>query len=78
MKSKDIALIAVIILFSATISTLISKALFNSSKQKSLTVEVVEPINPEFKKPDPDFFNDQSINPTKLIQIGNNNNTRPF
>jgi hypothetical protein len=77
MKQKDIALIAVIVIISGVISIFVSKALFAppSSKQK---VEVVESISPSFPTPETTYFNAQSVDPTQLIQIGNNNNSAPF
>ncbi len=78
MKQKDVALIIVVVFFSAVISILVSKVIFTSSGQRSLTAEVVEPIDPTFKQPDSAFFNERSINPTQLIKIGDDSNSQPF
>jgi len=79
MKQKDIVLIIVVVFISGVASYLISNALFGSAKNKVTKVEVVQKITSDFNdKPDPKYFNSDSIDPTQLIQIGNNSNTQPF
>lgn len=78
MKQKDIALIAIIVLFSAVISLLISKAIFAPPKNRQQQVEVVQPITADFPKPDSRYFNDQAFDPTQLITISQNANPNPF
>lgn len=77
MKRKDISLIVVVAIVSAVISLLVTNMLFGSNK-RNLTAETVEPISSEFKTPDKTVFNEQAINPTQLIQIGENDNPSPF
>ena len=78
MKQKDIALIIIVVFFSAVVSILVSKIFFTSSSQRSLTAEIVEPIDPSFNQPDSAFFNERAINPTQLIKIGDDTNSQPF
>lgn len=78
MKQKDIALIIVVIFFSAIISFAITQMLFSTKGNKSLSAEIVEPINAEFKEPDKTVFNGDAINPTQLIQIGGEANQNPI
>jgi len=78
MKQKDIALIVVVILISVIFSLLLSKWLISSPSQRSYKVEVVQPITADFPPPDKKYFNEKSFDPTKLIQIGNESNTKPF
>jgi ABC-type cobalt transport system substrate-binding protein len=78
MKQKDVALIILVIFFSVVISFFVSKLIFTSASQRSLTAEVVEPIDPNFQQPDNAFFNPKSINPTQLIKIGDSKNNQPF
>lgn len=78
MKQKDIALIAIIIVISGTISYLVSNKLFAVPQNQEAEVEVVEPITAEFGRPDPRYFNDKSIDPTQPIQIGDSKNEQPF
>ncbi|MFO0781865.1 MAG: hypothetical protein U0524_03160 [Candidatus Saccharimonadales bacterium] len=78
MKQKDIALIIIVVFFSAIFSYFISNAIFASPKDRKQEVEVVQPITADFPKPDERFFNDQAFDPTQTITIGNNANTDPF
>lgn len=78
MKQKDIALIIVITFVSAIISLVVSQLLFASPQNRQQSVQVVPAITANFPSPDSRYFNNNSIDPTQLIQIGNNNNTNPF
>lgn len=78
MKQKDIALIAIAVLFGAIFSIVLSNLVFASPKNRQQKVEVVQPISDDFPTPDTHYFNEQSIDPTQLITIGNNTNPTPF
>lgn len=78
MKQKDLSVIILVVFFSAVFSFFISKVVFTSASQRSLTAETVEPIDPNFQQPNEAFFNEDSINPTQLIKIGDNDNSQPF
>ncbi len=80
MKQKDIALFLAVGMVSAVFSVVISNFLITPSKIKKQQAEVVNPITADFSVPDSDnkYFNKDSVNPTKLIQIGEGTNTSPF
>lgn len=78
MKQKDIALIILIAAISGSISFAVSHFLFSTPQNNQQMVAVVDPITPEFTTPDTKFFNANSINPAKLIEVGNGNNSNPF
>lgn len=78
MKQKDIVLIIVVAFISGMASFFLSNIFITSPKSRQQKVEIVEAVNSDFNKPSSKFFNSQSIDPTKLIQIGDNNNTDPF
>lgn len=78
MKQKDILTLGVIVIVSVVLSVLLSGRIFSSKKVLAQQVEVVPPISANFPTPSSQYFNNQSIDPTQLIQIGNNNNTSPF
>jgi hypothetical protein len=78
MKQKDIALIIVIAVVSAVASFFISGKLFVTPTNRQQQVPLVDVIKPEFQKPSDKYFNDTSIDPTQLVQIGDNNNPNPF
>lgn len=78
MKQKDIALIIIVAVISIVVSFIISNKLIVTPAHRQQQVEVVQAINTQFKEPDKTYFNSKSIDPTKLIQIGNNSNSTPF
>ncbi|MEK7602692.1 MAG: hypothetical protein AAB459_00415 [Patescibacteria group bacterium] len=51
-------------------SLVISKFTFSRPASRQEKVEVVEAISSEFKEPDKKYFNNEAINPTVLIKIG--------
>lgn len=77
MKQKDIIVIIVVAIVSATLAAVSSKFLIRPA-EKQQQAEVVLPITADFPAPDRRFFNPQSIDPTLPIQIGNNTNPDPF
>lgn len=78
MKKNDLALILVTVFFAGVISLLVSKVFFTSGENSQLEAQVVQPITTDFQKPDERVFNEDAINPTQLIQIGNNSKSDPF
>jgi hypothetical protein len=78
MKQKDLALIIVIAFIGAIASLFVSKLIFVSPKDRQQQVEVVQPITADFPQPSPAYFNSSSIDPTKVITIGQNANSNPF
>lgn len=77
MKQKDIAPIIVVAFVSAVISIVVSHMIFKTSQASQETASVPS-LSASFPKPDPTYFNSQSINPTQLITINNYHNTNPF
>jgi hypothetical protein len=78
MKQKDIFVIVVVVVISAAISVFVSKWLFSVPAGRQTKVEVVTPITAEFDQPDSRYFNSNSVDPTKNISIGDNQNAAPF
>lgn len=78
MKQKDIALIVVIGIISAVMSFVISGKVFVTPAKRQQKVDTVPKISATFATPDTQYFNTNSINPTQLVTIGNNNNQNPF
>jgi hypothetical protein len=78
MKQQDFALIVIAVVISATLALFVSKATVASPQKRQQQVEVVQPISASMAKPDSHYFNDQAIDPTKLITIGSNTNPNPF
>lgn len=78
MKRQDASLIIVVVVIAGLISFTASNFLFSSPKNRQEKVPFVEPISADFKKPDQKYFNSNSIDPTRIIKIGDNNNNQPF
>lgn len=78
MKQKDIAVMIVIVFIAGVLSFVIANVFVQPPSKKPQKVEVVEKISSDFKTPDNKYFNQQSVNPTKLIQIGDSSNQNPF
>lgn len=78
MKQKDIVLILAVVFVAGIFSLLVSKVLISSGSNRNQTAQIVDPISEQFEQPDERVFNDQAINPTKLIQIGDSTNPQPF
>jgi len=78
MKQKDIALIIVIAAVSAIVSFVVSGKIFVTPANRQQHVEVVDVIKSEFQQPSNKYFNKDSIDPTQLVTIGDNDNQNPF
>ena len=78
MKSKDIFSIIVLITISAVISIFVSNLLISSDENRSNKVEVVETVSNNLQRPPKEFFNENSVNPTRVIQIGAEDNKNLF
>lgn len=77
MKQKDWSIIIVIAFLSAIVSFLLSNKIFVTPENRQQKVEVVDVINADFDRPDPRYFNADSINPTQNSQLDSTNQT-PF
>ncbi len=78
MKQKDLALIIVVVFISVVVAFFVSNLFIATPESRSQQVEVVAPITDEFVEPDKKYFNEQSVNPTQLIEIGEITNPNPF
>jgi hypothetical protein len=78
MKQKDIITLIVVGIVSIVVSIFASKLIFGSASSRTAQVDVVPVISSSFPAPSSTYFNSQSIDPTQLITIGNNNNPSPF
>lgn len=78
MKQKDIALLIVIVFVSGVLSFVVSDMVFGKPADRQQTAEVVDVITSDFSLPSDKYFNNNSVDPTQLIEIGDNNNPNPF
>jgi len=78
MKQKDIIVIVAVAIVSGIISYVAANYLFSGHKTYDLTAPTVQPISSVFQLPSSTYFNQQSIDPTQDITIGNSTNSAPF
>lgn len=78
IKQSDIALIILVSGLSLVASFVIGNAVINTDKNRTAQIEVVTAITSNFSEPSNKIFNENAINPTELIQIGENQVDKPF
>lgn len=78
IKQSDIAMIILVTAISLVAAYVISGTIINSPDSRATPVEIAIPISPDFSEPDKKIFNDNAINPTELIKIGDPNTNSPF
>jgi hypothetical protein len=74
MKKRDIVVIVTVAAVAGIFSFVISNLLFGGGKAYNLTAPQIAPISTEFITPDSQYFNDNAIDPTVDIQIGDTTN----
>lgn len=82
-NSNSKATLIVIAIVTAVISLIISSALFNSPAKHTLKAPVVQALPSTFPdiKNDPaynTFLNDNALDATQPVQVGNSQNNTPF
>jgi len=77
MKQQDIAALIGIVVFTGALTYFVTTS-YITPKNERLKAEIVSEIKSEFPLPSNIQFNDQSINPTRRIEIAPNNNDQPF
>lgn len=78
MKKNEIALLILIIAISIGVAYAAGQALFGSASAKPVDVETVKAISPDIQQPDESIFNQNAINPTVPVKIGDPSNQQPF
>lgn len=79
MKKSDLKKIIGVVALSAIISFFVSGLIFSDPEAEPMNVQVIESITSDFPRPSETHFNDDSINPTQLIRVGEDlGNESPF
>ena len=78
MKKNEIALLILIVAVSIGIAYAIGQAIFGNATTKPVEVETVKAISSEVQQPEERIFNEQAINPTVPVRIGDPSNQQPF
>lgn len=78
MKQKDIALILIVAIVSVVVAILASNFIFSFTGGRELEAESADTISSSFTVPGTQYYNNESVNPTQIIRINNNENNQPF
>jgi hypothetical protein len=83
MKRRDILSLSVTAILTGLVSLLIANAIFQTPQNRRTEVPTAAPISPTFPdvKNDPvykSFLNENALDPTHPIQIGESRNRSPF
>ena len=78
MKQKDIITLMVVAFFSLVLSIVVSNLIFSKTSNLTQQVDIVPVISTKFSIPNAKFFNNNSIDPTQIINIGPSNNQQVF
>lgn len=78
MKKSDIAILVLIIGVSLLIAFLVGNALLGGHVAQPVKVETADPISADVVQPDKTVFNENALNPSVQIQIGQSSNQQPF
>lgn len=70
MKKTDLAMIILIASLSILVAYFAGNALFGNFKEQPTKVKTVERFDTTVEEPDERIFNDQAINPTVEIIVG--------
>lgn len=70
MKRTDIAMIILIASVSMLVSYFVAKSVLGDIQSEAVTVKTADPISPEVTEPDTRVFNEDAVNPTVEVFIG--------
>lgn len=78
MKKNEIALLVLIVAISIGIAYAVGQSIFGKATTKPVEVETVTTISSEIEQPSETIFNENAINPTVPVRIGDPSNQQPF
>jgi len=70
MKKTDIALLILIAGLGFLVSWFAVSNIFGDPQDETITIKVTHPITADIVDPDPAIFNENALNPTVEIEIG--------
>lgn len=70
MKRTDVAMIILIASISMLVSYFVAKSVLGGVQSEAVTVKTAEPISSEVAEPDTRIFNQNAVNPTVEVFIG--------
>ena len=70
MKRTDIAMIIFIASISVLVSYFVARSVLGDVKSEAVTVKTADPITSDVNPPDERIFNEDAVNPTVEVFIG--------
>lgn len=78
MKKNEIALLIIVVALSVGIAYAIGQSIFGNATTKPVDVEKATAISAGIDYPSEVIFNENAINPTVPVRIGDPSNQQPF
>lgn len=78
MKKSDYAILILIIGISLLVAYLLASSIFGDSSSQPVEIKTAQRITTQVEEPNPEIFNDQAINPSVEIKIGDSADKSPF
>jgi phosphoglycerate-specific signal transduction histidine kinase len=78
MKRQELAIIVMAMVLGGLVSFFVSRLIFTPPKNRQQTINIVEKLSSDFPQANATYFNENSLNPTKNITIGDQSNPQPF
>ena len=78
MKKNDLGIVIAVAIVAGIFSLVASNLIFTPNSTKGLKAQKIDAIEASFVQPDKRYFNQEAVNPTQLIEIGENPNSQPF
>ncbi len=78
MKKNEIAFLILVIAVSVGIAYAVGQSIFGNATTKPVDVETATEISSQIETPSDQIFNDNAINPTVPVKIGDPSNQQPF
>lgn len=71
MKQSDIITIGIVAAIGTLVAAMSLNAILGDPDLKSEKIKTIKAVNSELKQPDPEIFNEDAINPTIEVYVGN-------
>lgn len=78
MKKNEIALLILIVAISIGIAYAVGSSIFGKTGAEPVEVETAKAISSDIVRPAENIFNENAINPTVPVRIGDPSNQQPF
>ena len=70
MKGSSLATVVLVAIVSTVVAAFVVDALLGNPDEKSVIVNYMDVISPSVVQPDPEVFNNEAVNPTVEVYVG--------